>query len=431
MIGAHKKATTLAFASLIAGAFALTPATAADLGGDCCADLEERVAELEATTARKGNRKVSLTVSGQVNTALLIWDDGEETDVFIVDNENSNTRFRFKGDAKVKPGWTAGFLIELDIDGHANSSSVSNAKFVEKGADSFFVEDDDGASGVQGDILELRHADLFVKSPYGKVSLGQGNTASNGTSEVDLSGTSVAGYSGTSDIGANFAFTPLLFDVVAGEGKDLTVRKGDVQTNLDGLSRDNRIRYDSPSLAGFIFSASYGEDDQYDVALRYKNKLGDFNLAAAISYSNQQEDEVGGAFEIGDTEESEIINGSISALHIPTGLNFTFAAGDRDRDLVGGGEAASEQTFYYGKVGIKRKISSLGSTALSFDYGFYDEFAGVGTESEHFGIQLVQKVDAAAMELYFAYSHDTFEDDLSDVDSEDLDFFMLGSRIKF
>ena len=46
-------------------------AVAADLGGDCCADLEERVAELEATTARKGNRKVSLTISGWVNQALL------------------------------------------------------------------------------------------------------------------------------------------------------------------------------------------------------------------------------------------------------------------------------------------------------------------------------------------------------------------------
>ncbi len=41
-------------------------ASAADLGGNCCADLEERIAELEATTARKGNRKVSLTVSGWV-----------------------------------------------------------------------------------------------------------------------------------------------------------------------------------------------------------------------------------------------------------------------------------------------------------------------------------------------------------------------------
>jgi hypothetical protein len=43
------------------GATVTTPAIAADLGGNCCADLEERIAELESTTARKGNRKVSLT----------------------------------------------------------------------------------------------------------------------------------------------------------------------------------------------------------------------------------------------------------------------------------------------------------------------------------------------------------------------------------
>ena len=41
------------------------PAKAADLGGDCCSDLEDRVAELEATTARKGNKKVSVTLYGQ------------------------------------------------------------------------------------------------------------------------------------------------------------------------------------------------------------------------------------------------------------------------------------------------------------------------------------------------------------------------------
>ena len=49
------------------------PVDAADFGGDCCADLEERVAKLEATTARKGNRKVSLTVGGHVSTACLLY----------------------------------------------------------------------------------------------------------------------------------------------------------------------------------------------------------------------------------------------------------------------------------------------------------------------------------------------------------------------
>ncbi len=47
---------SLAAAGMLMGGVS---AQAADLGGNCCADLEERVAELEATTARKGNRKVS------------------------------------------------------------------------------------------------------------------------------------------------------------------------------------------------------------------------------------------------------------------------------------------------------------------------------------------------------------------------------------
>ena len=38
-------------------------ARAADLGGACCADLEERIAELEATTASKGSRRVRLAIS--------------------------------------------------------------------------------------------------------------------------------------------------------------------------------------------------------------------------------------------------------------------------------------------------------------------------------------------------------------------------------
>src|SRR3989442_1240409 len=59
MIGGLLKSASrlalLAAAGLFLGGVAMPSAKAADLGGDCCADLEERVAELEATTARKGN----------------------------------------------------------------------------------------------------------------------------------------------------------------------------------------------------------------------------------------------------------------------------------------------------------------------------------------------------------------------------------------
>ncbi len=65
------------------GSFAHEPVKAADLGGDCCADLEDRVAELEATTVRKGNKKVSVTLYGQVNRPALFWDNGAETNAYV------------------------------------------------------------------------------------------------------------------------------------------------------------------------------------------------------------------------------------------------------------------------------------------------------------------------------------------------------------
>src|SRR5687768_6172070 len=81
--GATLAIATLAASPALGGS---TPAAADGLpGGNCCADLEARVAELEATTVRKGNRRVSLTLSGQVTRQLMYWDDGDMADLYSVD----------------------------------------------------------------------------------------------------------------------------------------------------------------------------------------------------------------------------------------------------------------------------------------------------------------------------------------------------------
>jgi hypothetical protein len=66
-------------------------AEAADLGGDCCADLEERVAELEATTVRKGNKKVKVELYGRVNRVINFWDDGAEQNAYVENNSYSSS----------------------------------------------------------------------------------------------------------------------------------------------------------------------------------------------------------------------------------------------------------------------------------------------------------------------------------------------------
>jgi len=150
-------------------------ATAADLDGDCCADLEERVAELEATTARKGNRKVSLTVSGWVNEQVLYWNDGTESNAYVGNNDMERSRFRFVGEAKIDKDWSAGYVIELGIRDTKSSGYSQN-------------DDEGGAVGTTVGILDVRKSAWFLKSKtYGKFEVGREGSA---TYPCSMTGTS-------------------------------------------------------------------------------------------------------------------------------------------------------------------------------------------------------------------------------------------------
>src|SRR6187431_2989972 len=104
--------------------FGLRPAVAADLGGDCCADLEERVAELEATTVRKGNKKVKVELYGRMNRTITWWDDGQESNVYNYNNSYNTSRFGIRGKGKISDDWTSLFVIEIEDRG--NQSKFAN-----------------------------------------------------------------------------------------------------------------------------------------------------------------------------------------------------------------------------------------------------------------------------------------------------------------
>ena len=130
--GLTKTSSRIAIAAALGmtlGGFAMsaTPAKAADLGGDCCADLEERVAELEATTVRKGNKKVSVTLSGWVVKLGSWWDDGHEQNFYTGDKDTTlSSHFQISGSAQIAPGWSGGYTIAVEVPG--NSASVGFAE---------------------------------------------------------------------------------------------------------------------------------------------------------------------------------------------------------------------------------------------------------------------------------------------------------------
>ena len=103
----------ICWAALLMSVLPSGVASAADLGGDCCADLEQRVAELEATTVRKSG-PVSVTISGYTAKQVFSWDDGVESNTYISDiGPTQATHFKIGGQAKIVPGWTAGFLFRI------------------------------------------------------------------------------------------------------------------------------------------------------------------------------------------------------------------------------------------------------------------------------------------------------------------------------
>ena len=143
-----------------------------------------------AKMASSGNEAIKLEVSGQVNRALLVADDGDRSRLFHVDNDNSSTRVRWHGTGQFNDDLTAGALIEVQFE--SNSSS---------GVDI----DQDGEVGTNS--FTQRHLTLFLDSKaLGRLWVGQGATASNGTSEVDLSGTSVINYAGIGDLAGGLSF---------------------------------------------------------------------------------------------------------------------------------------------------------------------------------------------------------------------------------
>jgi hypothetical protein len=403
---------------------AMTPVKAADLGGRCCADLEERVAELEATTARKGNRTVSLQIYGQVSKALLIWDDGIDSDAFVVDNTLASTRLGMRGEARIKSGLTAGYLIEFETN-DARADEVNNGRSKPgfyHGNDVARKNGDDPEGDSAG--LVLRHNNWYIDSDrLGRITVGTGNTAFSGATEVVL-GNSLR--NADANIGAGFNIR------VKGGGRDgfLNVPGYEWAWDFSGnASRNQVIRYDTPAIYGFMLSASWGDNDYADVALRFKKDFGTVRLAAAISY---QWDNQTGLDSDGHSHDFETLGGSVSAMHMPTGLYAAFSAGRRNYEDQG----FEDESFWYLQGGIEKRVLSSGATTVYGEYGRYEgfhqsEYALMdNSEAKRLGFGVNQKIDAASMDLYAHATVWNFDDNTK-ADYQDLSTLMLGSRLQF
>jgi len=409
-------------AGLLGGAAATR---AADLGGDCCADLESRVAELEATTVRKGTQRVSVTVSGYVVKQIMAWDDGHESNIYVADiGPTQATNFRILGAAKISADWSAGFFLRLqDLDDNSQGLNQFN---------------DNANLGLN---TQMSYWYLQSKT-YGKMSLGKNALASKSVAMfTDLSGTQLI---------ANY----VLFDgnafFLRQDDTLLKLRWGDFAYcysqqrpwggDCDGIVMDG-ARYDSPTFGGFSFSASYGMDDDIEAAARYQGDVGGFKLALGVGYSSNTDQRVQPP-PISFQKSSDYFQAGGYAQHLATGLFIHAAYGseDNNNESIFSGLTEPDTHHWYLKGGIRRQWSALGHTILYGEYGDYTDqlspaalnAGATASEFSRWGFGAAQEIDAAAMTLWIKYRQQAVDitgPALGDID--DFRYVSAGGLINF
>jgi hypothetical protein len=305
--------------------------------------------------------KVQVAVYGQINKAELYAHAENEEEVYHVDNDNRSTRIGVKATAKPINKFTVGAHLEYEYESNANN------KVGQEWSD---TDDDDFAD---------RTMEVFIECRFGKLSLGQGQGkfAFDDTTEVDLSGTAVVGAAKTQSMAGEVPF----FD--DGSPPLSTATVSAAFNHLNGFSRKNRIRYDSPSCNGFSLAVS----------------------SASGSKENQ-------------------VSGCVSFL-ADNGLNLTMASGM----LEDKSSSREDANYYYGKIGYIAQLFDLGSTAFAIDYGRFEEIKENDDKGDTIGVLAIQKLKNWNTEVYFGYRH--YELDRTGTDFDNINAFMSGLRIKF
>lgn len=305
------------------------------------------------------------SISGQVDRALTYADNGKRSDYGSVDNTGTNSRFRFTGSQMVDDGITAGIDYEFGVDQMAS------------------INWDIGQNSNGNTHFNTRLIDTYFQGDFGKISFGKGDGAAFYANTMDLSGTAYLGggvwyelYSGS-------------IHFVDDQGNSLyTILQ--TQSPFNALGRQNRVRYDSPSINGLVFSASADNGHAYEGAIRYSADLAaGTKLVAGVSYADSQRQGVtldpGTGLGASAQYSRQSIYGGSASLLLSSGLNFTVSYGHDKTPSIAGEGTSNQQGFdatnVFGQVGY-----IVGKHHLAVNYGQTKDLPAKGVKGSQIGL---------------------------------------------
>ncbi len=273
----------------------------------------------------------AVSVSGQVSNIVGIGGDFDES-FNIAQNNSSGSRFRFKAE-KEWGGIKVGLRHEIQ---NRKGPAGNNGEGPED-------------SGVASGQDDLRYSDIYFAGGFGKLSVGQGDGAANGLAE---SYTNVGGnYFGGLD-SYWFGITSIQ------QGANLGFAQ------FDFLSRNQRIRYDSPKFGGAQLSASLRSQNGGELALRYKGGAGGWKWTGNAGFSTADNAD-------GTSTERTVVTAGVL---MPFGLNIAGRIGEQDI------EGATRDTSLI-SVGYR-----IGKLRANVEFGSSDNADGTETDGTVVGV---------------------------------------------
>ena len=322
-------------------------------------------------------------VSGQLDRAFTVADNGNETDYASVDNIGSNSRFRFTGNEKMANGMNVGFIYEMSV--------------VQFGSTEFDIGKNSGGGDVN---LDTRKIDIYLEGDFGKVSFGKGDGAGYYANMMDYSGTLY--YGG----GAWYTLYSSGISFVDDNGNQL-YKIGQTNSVFNAVGRQERIRYDSPSIGGLVLSTSLDNGNAYELAARYHVDLPGAKLATGLSWVDTNDLNIeasptnGQPLTPGSEFKAKQVLSASASLLLDGGLNFTVSYGNDKTDAMANAGQANQEGFdatnLFGQVGY-----STGDHHFAVNYGETKDLIVEGTKGSQIGLAYVYDW-SSAVRLFSSY----------------------------
>jgi predicted porin len=348
------------------------------------------VAVSSALAAPMAAHAVKYKLSGQINRAAVYANDGDRSDIQFVDNISSGTRWRLTGSEDIGSGNKVGFNWEWQNSQNPGSAPIGSADF--------------------GEAETMRKAEVWFSGGWGKLSLGQGDGAGNGTTEVDLSDTWNVAYTGRSSFGSAVAWKTSSGNNITSNGTTLT--HGNTFSHFDAFSRYDRIRYDTPALGPVTIAVSAGQADQYEGAVRYGQGLGGGQISLGVFYGTSQASNV-----------DQRYGGSIAYL-FAFGLSLQGQYSENEPSQVGTASVTKGKNWY-AKIGYK-----FGNNAVSAGYGESKDIT-VDFKNKGFNIGFNHNIPKAKVDLYAGLAGNKLDVPSGVTSVDDIYTVVVGTKLKF